>query len=328
MKIWKIVLGAVAVIVGLPIALVAVTIVTISILDQTNGRIVTSGTEREYLLHVPESYDPAKPTPLVISLHAGATWPAHQMNLSRWNRLADANGFIVVYPSGTPDVLNVVRTWRTWGATPGLERDVRYIAELIDLLQSQYNIDPTRIYADGMSNGGGMAFVLSCALSERIAAVGVVAPAQTLPSSWCTLKRPMPMIAFHGDADPVLPYEGGPLGDPFNPVKPVFGAARDFVANAAQRNRCSANPVESTIATDVTRLEYPDCAEDAAVVFYTLIGGGHSWPGGKPMPEWRVGTTSNSIDATSEMWAFFSKHPLPSNKPLQPTPDGAAERQR
>lgn len=310
MTIWKIILGTVAVIVGLPIALVVVTVVTISILDQTNGRIVSSGVEREYLLYLPESYDAAKPTALVISLHAGATWPAHQMNLSRWNRLADAHGFIVVYPSGTPDVLNVVRTWRTWGAGAGLERDVRYIAELIDSLQSQYNIDPTRIYADGMSNGGGMAFVLSCALSERIAAVGVVAPAQTLPSGWCTPARPVPMIAFQGDADPILPYEGGPLGDPFNPVKPVFAAARDFVAAAAERNRCAANPVQSTVAIDVTSLAFTGCAEDAAVVFFTILGGGHTWPGGKPMPEWRVGPTSNSIDATSEMWAFFKEHPL------------------
>lgn len=110
------------------------------------------------------------------------------------------------------------------------------------------------------------------------------------------------MIAFHGDADRILPYEGGPLGDPFNPVKPVFAAARDFVA--------AANPVQSAVAVDVTRLASSGCAEDAAVVFFTILGGGHTWPGGKPMPEWRVGPTSDSIDATREMWAFFSEHPL------------------
>ena len=102
----------------------------------------------------------------------------------------------------------------------------------------------------------------------------------------------------------------GRLGDPFNPVKPVYPAVRDWVAGWAERNRCAADPVESTIAPDVTRLEYSKCPEGATVVLYTLLGGGHSWPGGKPPPERRVGATNASIDATSELWAFFREHPL------------------
>ncbi len=306
MKIRKIVLGAVLVVVGLPLVVILIAMVTISVLDRTNGTIVSSGETREYLLYVPDSYDRAKPTPLVISMHAGATWPAQQKNLSRWNRLADENGFIVVYPSGS----RFPKMWHTIDPGAGLERDVRFISELIDTLRSAYNIDPARIYANGMSNGGGMAFVLSCTLSDRVAAVGMVAAAQSLPPGWCTDTRPVPMIAFHGDADPLVPYEGGRFGDPFNPVKPVFPAVRDWVARWAERNRCAASPVESTIAPDVVRREYPDCAEGAAVVLYTLLGAGHVWPGGKPLPEWRVGPNNNSIDATSQMWAFFREHRL------------------
>jgi len=112
-NIKKIILGSVVVVVGLPLAVILIAIVSISVFDRTNGTIVSSGETREYLLHVPDSYDRAKPTPLVISLHAGATWPAHQMNLSHWNRLADEHGFIVVYPSSTPELFNVVRIWQT-----------------------------------------------------------------------------------------------------------------------------------------------------------------------------------------------------------------------
>jgi polyhydroxybutyrate depolymerase len=155
-----------------------------------------------------------------------------------------------------------------------------------------------------------MAFVLSCTLSDRIAAVGMVAAAQSLPWNWCTDHRPVPMIAFHGTADPIVPYNGGPLGDPFNPVTVTFPAVRDWAASWSRRNRCGANPVESVVAPDVTRIEYTQCAEDAPVVLYTVQGGGHSWPGGKPLPEWWVGSTSNSIDATSLMWAFFREHRL------------------
>ena len=308
MKIKKIVLGAVAVVVGVPLLVGLIAIVWIAVLDRSNGSIVSSGAVREYLLHVPDSYDPAEPTPLVISLHAGATWPAHQKNLTRWNRRADENGFIVVYPSGNPQMLGIARIWHSFDPGPGLERDVGFISELIDTLQGTYNIDGARIYANGMSNGGGMACVLSCALADRVAAVGLVAPAQSLPSDWCANARPVPMMAFHGDADKIVPYHGGPLGDPFNPVKQVFPAVRDFVAGWAERNRCAAGPVESSVAPDVRRLEYLDCAEGASVVLHTLLGGGHSWPGGKPPPEWRVGATNTSIDATAAMWEFFQRH--------------------
>jgi polyhydroxybutyrate depolymerase len=87
-----------------------------------------------------------------------------------------------------------------------------------------------------------------------------------------------------------------------------------WAADWARRNRCGAEPVESTVAADVTRLEYSSCADDAAVVLYTIHGGGHSWPGGGPLPEWLAGSTSRSIDATSQMWTFFREHRLPGKR--------------
>ena len=190
-------------------------------------------------------------------------------------------------------------------------KDVRFISELIDKLETIYNIDPTRIYANGISNGGGMSFVLSCTLSDRIAAVGMVGAAQTLPWTWCTEHRAVPMIAFHGTADPMALYNGG-----MSWVAPrPFPAVRTWTANWARRNRCGPNPVESAVATDVTRTEYTRCADDASVVLYTIHRGGHQWFGGKPqLPEWFVGPTSRSIDVTGQMWAFFREHPLASRR--------------
>jgi polyhydroxybutyrate depolymerase len=310
MRLRKILLGILVIAIGLPLLVLVVAVVWINLLDRTNGTILSRGADRTYLLHVPASYNPLKPTPLVISLHAGATWPAHQQNLSHWNQLADEHGFIVVYPSGTPQLLGVARVWRTW--PEGVLADVQFISALIDTLEARYNIDPARIYANGMSNGGGMVFGLSCTLSDRIAAAGMVAAAQQLPSSWCAARRPVPMIAFHGDADPLVPCNGGRLGDRFNPVRAVYPAVRDFVASWARRNQCRATPVESMVARDVAPREYPDCAGGATAVLYTLLGGGHSWPGGKPPPRWRVGVTNTNIDATSTLWTFFLDHPLQS----------------
>ena len=224
------------------------------------------------------------------------------MEMSRWNKLSDDYGFIVVYPSGT-GVLP-----KMWRMKPeaDLMSGVRFISDVIDRLEAIYNIDRTSIYANGFSNGGGMSFVLSCALADRIAAVGAVAAAQVLPWSWCPNPRPMPMIAFHGTADRIVPYDGGPSA--FFDIP--FPSVSKWAANWAQRNRCAPKPTESVIAAGVSRLDYTNCAEDTAVVLYTVHGGGHSWPGGEPMPEWMVGATSGEIDATSRMWAFFREHRL------------------
>src|SRR2546428_3716121 len=206
----KIVIGAVMIVIGLPV--VAVLTAGVSFyasfyaLNRTNGTIVSSGQKREYLLYVSRSYDRTKPTPLVISMHAASLWPAAQMETSQWNKVADEHGFIVVYPSGLsgngPRVFHV-------GRGPALGKDVRFISDLIDTLKASYNIDLARVYANGLSNGGGMSFALSCALPTRIAAVGLVASAQTMPWSLCTDTHAVPMIAFHGTDDTAAPYHGG-----------------------------------------------------------------------------------------------------------------------
>jgi len=299
----KLVLRAALVLISLPALLAVIEAVSFHVLNRNNGTIISSGQKRDFLLYVPRSYDPTTPTPLVISMHAAGLWPAAQKETSQWNEEAERQGFIAVYPSGSDDA--VPRIWHV-DRGAGLMRDVRFISELIDTLEARYNIDERMIYANGLSNGGGMAFVLSCTLSDRIAAVGMVAAAQLLPWSWCTDHRPVPMIAFHGTADPVTPYRGGRTWISPDPFPSIPG----FTAQWARRNRCGTKPVASAVAADVTRTEYPECADDAAVVLYTIQGGGHSWPGGKPLPEWFVGRTSNGVDATSLMWAFFREHPL------------------
>lgn len=320
-RLRRILFGAVLVCFGLPIAAVLGAAAIVACFDRSDGTMVSSGEEREYLLHVPSSYDGGRPAPLVISFHGGATWPAQQANLSGWNRLADEHGFFVVYPAGDPElpILGIPRIWPVERAAE-LAKDVRFVDDLIDRLEARYAIDPERIYANGMSQGGAMAFAVSCALPERIAAVGTVAAAHALPFEACADSRPVPLIAFHGSADPIVPIDGGRLGDPFNPVKPVYPSVRSFTASWARRNGCEPSPVVSRFSPEVDRVEYAECAEDAAVVLYVVRGAGHVWPGGKPLPKWRVGPPSDRIHATSTTWDFFRSHPR-----RQPRPGPAAD---
>ncbi len=288
----------------LSIFLLVILVIVYQISDRSTGTLNSSGEKREYLLYLPESFDPTAPTPLVIAFHGFAEWPAHEAHISRWNDLADEKGFIVVYPSGTA----YPKRWRTMGLTNTIDDpqiDVDFISNLIDHLSSSYNIDPARIYANGLSNGGGMSYLLACRLSDRVAAIGGVAGAYTYPIQNCSPSRPVPLIAFHGTADPIVPFMGGPSESfevPF-PNIPVWMAAW------AERNHC-AKTTQLAEAGNVSGVAYTQCAQNAEVVFYTISGGGHTWPGGNPLPVWITGPTSTEIDATRVMWTFFEKHPL------------------
>ena len=113
------------------------------------------------------------------------------------------------------------------------------------------------------------------------------------------------MMAIHGDADEVVPYNGGKVW-----LAPVpFPSVPQWAASWAKRNRCSATPVESKRAPDLMRTEYKDCAEDASVVLYTVQGGGHQWPGGENLPF--GGTASPNLDTSNAILDFFEAHPLP-----------------
>jgi polyhydroxybutyrate depolymerase len=292
-------------IIGLILLATLIVVVLFSQLDKTNGRIISSGQVRKFLLHLPPNYDQLKPLPLVISIHGFAEWPAHQMQISGWNDLADEYGFIVVYPSGT----GFPRRWRASGqagdsSAPML--DVIFISDLIDELEHRYNIDPNRIYANGLSNGGGMSYLLGCKLSAKIAAIGSVAGAYVFPISDCKPSRPVPMIAFHGTSDPIVPYQGGPSRD-FNLP---FPAIPEWMAARAELNGCAMISSEMPKAGEVRGILYSHCTQGAEVVFYSIQGGGHSWPGGEPLPEWIVGQTSQDINATRTMWEFFRQFSL------------------
>lgn len=265
--------------------------------NPTMSAIVSGGERREYLLHVPKTYDGSKPAPLVVSLHGAALLPATQMQISRWNDLADRHGFLVVYPSGIRIApLPLFPPLPVWLMRSRERRasEARFISDLVESLSRTYAVDSTRIYVSGFSNGGGMAFALSCTLAHRIAAVGTVAAARELPWSACGDPEPVPLIAFHGTADRFVSYDGAPSG----------------AAAWARRNGCGPDPVETTVSEGVARTAYTNCARNADVVLFTLQGGGHAWPGGGPMPRWLVGRTSRGVDATAEMWAFFRQHRL------------------
>lgn len=293
------VLGALALVTGL------LAVAAYREVYRSNGEVLSGGRKRAYLLHVPKTYQPNRPTALVICLHGFAEWPAHVMRLSHWNRVADESGFLAVYPFGSRFPLR----WHCGGGFSNNElaqQDVQFIADLIDQLKQQYNLDEARIYANGLSNGGGMSFLLAGQLSERIAAFGSVGGAHVLPWTEFQPKRPVPAMIFHGTADRIVPYHGKPWGTSGFSLPDL----PQWVQALAARNGCETNSVPLPASGSVSGVRYPGGTNHADVVFYTVAGGGHTWPGGKPMAGFIVGKTTADVDATRLMWDFFQAHPL------------------
>ncbi len=288
------------------ISLLLIAVIYLSLQFKTNGQIISGGRVRKYLIYVPDSYDPDNPTPLVISIHGFVQWPAHQQSMTGWNELADENGFLAVYPRGTGFPLR----WNTRSVTdvsgPEVD-DLGFFSDLLDHLGDSYNIDPDRIYVNGMSNGGGMSDLLACELSDRIAAIGGVAGAYHYPREDCDPGRPVPVIAFHGLEDQVVPYMGGVSS---RDERYTFPPIEDWATSWAANNACTSTLTEVKVTEHIMRLDYLDCEENAQVVFYRVEDGGHTWPGGEKLPVWIAGYTNQEINASALMWEFFAEHPL------------------
>jgi len=294
---------------------------------EVNGDLLVAGVRRRYLLRVPETYDPGRPSPLVVVIHGFMQSPSHQCTMSRWDELAASQGFLTVYPLGTgvPPHWDPHGTVRD-GAGPhragprGRGPDqVGYIEALIDEVAGRYPIDSDRVYASGMSNGGGLASRLALELPGTFAAVGSVSGLYSTSPGEPTSARTVPLIAFHGALDRIIPIEGGTrrLGYPLPPV-----AA--WMASYARHCGCTVR-TETAISEDITRVRYTGGPNGAEVVWYRIADAGHTWPGGVPLPEVITGPTSAAIDATRLTWEFFCDHPLAAVAPLRPgssTPQG------
>ena len=266
-----------------------------------DGELTSSGVVRRYHHHIPAGLDPATPVPLVIAIHGFFQSPLQQRRLTRWDALADTEGFVTVYPMGLGRPLR----WPSHEAVASSQstRDqVTFIADLIDEIGRTQAIDPDRVYASGMSNGGGLAAVLACELSDRIAAAGGVAGLYTYPLPAVPPGRPVSFIAFHGVLDRIVPYRGGipRLGYPIKAVP-------EWVAQYAAMVGCNQR-TDAEVTPAVRRTRYTGGPDGTEVVCYTVANGGHSWPGGDPLPILITGPTSNDVDATRLTWEFFCAH--------------------
>ncbi|MDC3285104.1 T9SS type A sorting domain-containing protein [Flavobacteriaceae bacterium] len=272
-----------------------------------NASITHDGIQRNYILYIPEIYDGNTAVPLILNFHGFGSNAAQQMFYGDFRDIADTEGFLLVHPEGTTFIGN--QFWNV--GFPGISStidDVGFTEALIDELATLYAIDLDRVYATGMSNGGFMSFLLACQLSEKIAAVASVTGSMTQDTfDDCNAQRPTPVLQIHGTEDDVVLYNGNNLSLPIP----------DVISYWVDYNNCETTPTTTTFPdidpSDGSTIEhsvYEDGDNGITTEHMKVIGGGHTWPGSVI----NTGGTNQDIDASMEIWLFFSRFDI--NGPL------------
>lgn len=279
------------------------------------------GLDRRYLVYVPSQYDGTEPVPLVFVLHGGGGNPEMYEQVTQFGEKARDEGFILIYPAGTGRLRGErFLTWNTGHCcAAALEQgvdDVGFFRAMVEQMRADFAIDDSRIYVAGHSNGAMMAYRLAAEMSDVFAAAGIVAGSiggYSTPESETLTVIPQPeqavsIIHIHGMADENVRYEGGLNADD-SPSRRSDLSVAESIQFWVAANQCAAEPTHEELDEGMVLVDTYACVEtNTAVRLISIVDGGHAWPGGTVLRR-AADRPSLRVNATDELWSFFSTHP-------------------
>jgi polyhydroxybutyrate depolymerase len=277
----------------------------------TTLSLKVNGFTRTVIVHVPRRSTGTTPLALVLNMHGSGSTALEQEGFTKMNTAANHDGFIVAYPQALiPDGIGF--DWNIPGVPligggpvpKGSANDVKFLTSLVAIMESKYCINPKEVYATGFSGGARMASQLACDDSGLFAAVAPVSGLRR--ATPCPTTRAVPVISFHGSADPVDPFDGH--GQKYWTYS-VTTAAKAW----STQDHCT-SVAHSAPVSGVKLTTYTACSNGAQVELYEIVGEGHEWPGGPTLPSsltGLLGPQSSLVSANGLMWVFFQAHPLP-----------------
>ena len=275
--------------------------------------LAQDGRKRTLRLYVPKGH--SEPLPVVLVLHGGGGTGGGMEWLTQhgFNRIADRDGALIVYPDGIEHGWNDGRGAHRSAAAAAVD-DLAFLRALPGKLGALHPIDPTRVYVTGISNGGMMSYRLACDAADEFAAAAPVAANMAVElEGKCHPARAMSLLIMNGVDDPIMPWKGGVIRVLWMTRGQVL-SAEDSAARWLALDQCGALEPQALIEADP-----PDgtqvaprtarCAGGSEVRLYEIRGGGHTWPRGEPYLGARVvGHVSRAIDANETIWAFLRAH--------------------
>ncbi len=275
--------------------------------------LVHEGGKRTLRVYLPPGH--SEPLPVVLVLHGGGGSGGGMEWLTRrgFNRIADREGAIVVYPDGIDHGWNDGRSANRSAADAAVD-DVGFLRAIPAQLASLHPVDRARLYVTGISNGGMMSYRLACDPAGVFAAAAAVAANMAVElEGRCHPARAIPLLIMNGVDDPIMPWKGGMIRVLWMTRGTVL-SSEDSAARGLALDHCGAlepqplieaNPPDGTAAAPRSAR----CANGGEVRLYEIRGGGHTWPQGEPYLSSRiVGRVSQALDANETIWAFFRQH--------------------
>ena len=268
--------------------------------------------ERDYWVYLPDHYSPLKEWPLILAFHGGKGTAKKTIKQYSFNKLADKQGFMVVYPNG------INKGWndgRIRSKKPQTSDDVKFILALLEKLTRDYTIDSHRIFSTGISNGAIFSIYLAYKIPDKILAIAPVCGSipKNLENEF-KLSIPVSAIFINGTKDKLIKYEGGPVISERADRGEVI-AVEKSVGDWVEFNGCTGPPVEKVFpdknkkdrCTAVMKT-YSSCSHSTEVVFIKIDGGGHTWPGGRQYaPRFLIGRVCRDFKAEEVIWDFFKR---------------------
>jgi len=282
-------------------ALAALLFTTSTSADLLQRSVDVDGVTRQYLVYLPVDYDGSERLPVMLAYHGGGGNAFGMLFLADFRPFADEDNFIAVYPQGLPENGDSgPPIWNSEGPFSNGVDEIGYTAAMLDALDDEFEIDETRVYATGYSNGANLAWELACLLSDRITAVAPVAGSMwTWTETLCAPTRPVPVVSIHGTRDFYNPYDGGP---PFS--LGLIEASEYWARHNGTDREPIILDVPNNVPGDGSTVDlyaWANGEDCVSVEHYKVQNGGHDWPG----------VFGNmDIDSTEVIWRFVSRYDM------------------
>ena len=273
------------------------------------------GRERTYLLHVPDGLHENEPVPLVFAFHGGGGNGSGMNSLTKFDKLANREGFIAVFPDGVGNSWNDGRQNLASEAYLLNVDDVGFVDAMIETISLEFPVDRKRIYATGISNGAIFSHFLAAQRASTFAAIAPVVGGLAIPfNEHFNPDDTVSVLIIQGTADPLVPYDGGQIA---GGNRGAIISTDDTVELWVQNDGCKSTPREEELPNSdlndgclVAQYTWSNGHADSAVVLLKIEGGGHTWPGGvQYLPESVIGRVCKDFEATEVIWRFFKDHP-------------------